>query len=214
MTGEKLYSLVKSGVREYLYASTSHLIFQLIQSLIAAEGFAGAISRLLTYVSNTMRKDVSGNLNNLVDIRFSYILDGRVIAGVQTGAFALEAELSRLPSTPLTTEGDKYVVDGNRLMIKIAETAVSLRADVSRPSGQPPRPTSRSICTISWRDPWRACGYDSSAPDPGFLSTAGVRNSAQVQSCQSISAVVNSFPVLEKFQNSEENLHCNIIQHR
>ena len=59
MTGEKLYSLVKSGVREYLYASTSHLIFQLIQSLIAAEGSQEQISRLLTYVSNTMRKDVS-----------------------------------------------------------------------------------------------------------------------------------------------------------
>jgi hypothetical protein len=121
-TEEKLYSLVKSGVREYLYSATSRLVFDLVQSLIAAKHEPEVMSQILTYVTNAMQRDSTGALNNLVDIRFSFIMDGQVIAGVGTGAFELEEELSKLPPTYLSDEGDQYVVDGNWLMIKIAET--------------------------------------------------------------------------------------------
>ena len=64
------------------------------------------MSQILTYVSNSMRRDATGALNNLVDIRFSYIMDGQVIAGVGTGALELEAELSKLPATYLSDDAE------------------------------------------------------------------------------------------------------------
>jgi CheY-like chemotaxis protein len=121
-TEDKLYSLVKSGIREYLYSATAQLTARMIQSLIAAHGSQEYMSQILTYVSQTMSHDATGTLNNLVDVRFSYIVDGEVIGGVDSGALDLEAELSKLPATKLSEEGDKFVVDDNWLMIKIAET--------------------------------------------------------------------------------------------
>ncbi len=121
-TEDKLYSLVKSGIREYSYASTSQIVMQLIQALIAAEGSREQMSRVLTYVSNRLRTDAVGKRSELVDIQLSYIMDGDVIAGEQTGALELQEELSKLAPVPLGEDGDQVVLYGNRLMIKIAET--------------------------------------------------------------------------------------------
>ena len=118
-TEDKLYTLVKSGVRQAYFTGLSLVLSRNLQRLIAAsdsrEQLADALVRSW---------GVWG-----VDFVIGYIFPDRVIAHgthekglreLRDRLNALEGSGDERPGYPLSNEGDKYVVDGNELLIKIA----------------------------------------------------------------------------------------------
>ena len=116
-TEDKLYSLVKSGARQ---AYTFSLALRL----------AGALQALIA-VSDSREQQAQVHFKTMErwvrDFNSSLIFEDRVIPyGIdEQSLLELRDRLDKLEGTPLGEEGDKYVVEGNDLLIKVAgsETA-------------------------------------------------------------------------------------------
>jgi CheY-like chemotaxis protein len=111
-TEDKLYTLVKSGVRQAYFTGLALAFGHQIQGLIAASDTRDALATTLQRGWGMWD----------VDFKIGYGLSGTTIArGLDDAAFAeLRARLDAQPGTPLGPNGDKYVIDGNTLMIKVA----------------------------------------------------------------------------------------------
>lgn len=125
-TEDKLYSLVKSGVRQYYAAGVSFAHSQLLHQLIVAAGSRERMTQTLSRAMSTHQVDTTGKRFEGELYKRWIIADGRVIAGGTGGdeaeALALQGRLNQLPGTPFSKEGDKCVVDGSHLLIKVANT--------------------------------------------------------------------------------------------
>ena len=112
-TEDKLYTLVKSGVRQAYFDGLSMALSNVLAGLIGASGSHESMQAAL--VRSWAMWDV--------DFRIGYAIgDTTIVRGFDEAEFrAVRDELDAKTGTPIGRSGnDKYVVDGNRLLIKVA----------------------------------------------------------------------------------------------
>jgi len=123
-TEDKLYSLVKSGIRQYYFLSSAFHLSQLLHRCIAAAGSRERMTQSMHGYPAEAQADATGSRIPGLDLKLWEIVDGQVIGGVAVGQKAqtldLYQHLNQLPGTPLNADGDKYVIEGNNLLLKIA----------------------------------------------------------------------------------------------
>jgi CheY-like chemotaxis protein len=143
-TEDKLYTLVKAGVRQHLYTilsySLQHLQHYLIQSASSRDGITAALRGWRLQV----RLGPTGETENSVSFSSCSIVDDQFVDGGdewQDEALARQRrdELAALPATPLNEEGDCFTIEGRDFLIQIAPTAANaavhymLRGTVAAP---------------------------------------------------------------------------------
>jgi CheY-like chemotaxis protein len=112
-TEDKLYSLVKSGARQAYFAGLSMSLASMLEALIAV-----ADSRDMMAATLLRRAGIWDS-----GFKFGYMLADRSIArGMDEAALAgLRDRLRAGEAKPIGQDGDSYVVDGDQLLIHIAE---------------------------------------------------------------------------------------------
>ena len=114
-TEDKLYTLVKSGVRQAYFTGLSLALSNVLAGVIAASDSHAEMREALTRSWGMWD----------VDFKIGYgIGDTTVVRGFDEAEFArLRDELDSQEGKPIGRSGnDKVVVDGNRLLIKVAES--------------------------------------------------------------------------------------------
>jgi CheY-like chemotaxis protein len=119
-TEDKLYSLVKSGVRQYLSYMTATVTQLMLTRMTMAASSRDSLRNFLKIAPMMQR-----------DGHFIFI-DGEAIGGslAEADAGALFAKLDKQDGQPLGTKGDKFVVDSDQnMLMKIA--ADNTKAEVA-----------------------------------------------------------------------------------
>ncbi|MEM7032298.1 MAG: response regulator [Chloroflexota bacterium] len=105
MTEDKLYTLVKSGVRQYWWASSMVFVPTFITSNLSQgsrekikEAYQQGLLATPSQKYGSLRAEVDGTILGLVNI-------------TAEAAAAKVAEMDEMPGTVLAKEGDKYVID-------------------------------------------------------------------------------------------------------
>ena len=116
-TEDKLYSLVKGGVRQHLWSTVSLGSMMLTNNIIAASGSREKIGERYQRMIEAFVAGREGV------IEYASVGDNVLtLTGWDEGtARAIIADLDQRAGTPLSRDGDKYVTDdNNHLLIKIA----------------------------------------------------------------------------------------------
>ena len=111
-TPDKLYTLVKSGIRQAYFTGLALVESNTLQRVILVSDSRDAMADVLQRSWSAW--DVDFVIGDVMDDRV--IGHGRDAQGLR----ALADELDAQPGTPLGDGADKYVVDGKRLLVKIA----------------------------------------------------------------------------------------------
>jgi hypothetical protein len=123
-TEDKLYSLVRSGIRTALVVGLSLGLSEATAALINASRSREQMAAVLTYFVASLQRDPRGELLQNVDVRMCCISDGQVIGGDwnedDADALAVLDRLAAQPGIPVGTSGDTYVTDGNDFLIQVA----------------------------------------------------------------------------------------------
>jgi len=125
LTEDKLYSLVKAGVRQFDFTNTALSEYQFVTRLIAASDSRASLDRELHAFAPVLPLDGAGNPTHDVQMRVGLTVGDWVPTPVGYTPDEVLAERDRLLGRglrPLDGEGDGYVVDGNDLLIKVAAT--------------------------------------------------------------------------------------------
>jgi CheY-like chemotaxis protein len=127
-TEDKLYSLVKAGIRQFDFASMAAVEFNVVTQCIANSDSLESLRRTLGGVLGKIPLDPLGapTRAQAYDCRV-VLLDGNTLVGgsySEAEAIAERDRLVKLGLQPLTASGDAYVQDGNHHLIKAAATEV------------------------------------------------------------------------------------------
>jgi CheY-like chemotaxis protein len=111
-TEDKLYTLTKSGVRQAYYTGLSLALGRNLQALIASADSRERMTETLLRSWDAWD----------VDFKIGYSVEGTpILRGMDEGAFEeLRDRLDGQPGEQLNDSGDKYAIDGNRLLVKVA----------------------------------------------------------------------------------------------
>jgi hypothetical protein len=135
-TEDKLYTLVKAGVRQSQSIAWSRAAAMFTYALIAVSDSRDKMLQVFRQMLAALQTDATGKpLPNLA-VNIQIVIDDKVAiesgGGGTKEALAQRDRLDRMAGTPLDEQGGKYVVDGNNLLIKVAggpgSAAVSLLA--------------------------------------------------------------------------------------
>jgi CheY-like chemotaxis protein len=125
-TEDKLYSLVKTGVRQYFTTQTALTHFEVLSRLTAVSGSRERLRQVLEGAVSAHQRDAAGKPVEGLDYRRWFIEDGKVIASSskrdELEAMAVHDRLQGLPGHPLSADGDRVVTDGTNMLIRIAAT--------------------------------------------------------------------------------------------
>jgi CheY-like chemotaxis protein len=143
-TEDKLYTLVKAGVRQACYTGLSHALQDLLHCLIQSASSRDKIAEAMRGWQRQARLNLKGETAVSITSALCYLVDDQFVAGVdvwhdQALARQRRDELVALPATPLSDDGDCYMMDGRDLLIQIAPTAANaavqymLRGTVASP---------------------------------------------------------------------------------
>ena len=143
-TEDKLYTLVKAGVRQACYSGWAHALQDLLHCLIQSGSSRENITAALRGWQRQVRPDPQGE--RAAALRFSscYMVDDQFVDGRhewedQALARQRRDELAALPATPINEDGDSFTMDGRDFLIQIAPTAANaavhymLRGTVAAP---------------------------------------------------------------------------------
>jgi len=123
-TEEKLYSLVRAGIRTALVTGLSLGLGEATAALINAGRSRETLAGVLTMFVASLQRDPRGEPLQNVDVRMCCISDGQVIGGDwnedDADAVAVRQRLAAKPGTPVGSSGDSYVTDGNDFLIQVA----------------------------------------------------------------------------------------------
>jgi CheY-like chemotaxis protein len=126
-TDDKLYTLVKGGVRQAHFTKLALLLQDALHALIHVSRTRQWMVAELNKYFDALQADLSRR--NGIDVRACYIVDDRVVAGTWgvelTEALTRKAELADRPGVPLSADGDHSFSDGNDVSISIAPTSVN-----------------------------------------------------------------------------------------
>jgi CheY-like chemotaxis protein len=127
MTEQKLYTIVKAGVRQVHNAIRNDVIWTVIDALIVYGQSREAMSQVLNHAIGSLKAGVDGKPVNDAEPRVALILDGKVAAnGMDLDNAALlgrSNELAAMTGKPFGNDGDRYVVDGNHFQVTVAPSA-------------------------------------------------------------------------------------------
>lgn len=143
-TEDKLYTLVKAGVRQACYTGVSHALQDLLHHLIQAASSRDGITEALRHWQRQARLSLKGETAASISSALCYMVDDQFVAGVDVWhdeALARQRrdEMAMLPPTPLNEDGDRYMMEGRDLLIQIAPSAANapvqymLRGTVAAP---------------------------------------------------------------------------------
>lgn len=125
LTEDKLYSLVKAGVRQFDFSNIALGAFQAVTRAIAEGNSWDTLAGTLNGALEAMPLDGQGNPTHEYHRQVSLIVGNRVMtAAGYTPAQAL-AERDRLVKRglrPLDDGGDGYAIDGHDFLVKVAAT--------------------------------------------------------------------------------------------
>jgi len=130
-TEDKLYSLVKSGARQAYTFSLALRLGGALQALIAASDSREQQAQIHLKIMERWVRDFNSSL----------IFEDKVIPyGIdEQSLLELRDRLDKQEGTSLSDEGDKYVVEGNHLLIKVAGSATTAETwYLASPHAPPP----------------------------------------------------------------------------
>jgi CheY-like chemotaxis protein len=128
VTADKLYTVVKAGVREAYFIGLSHGLQDLFRYLVSSAHSRSSIIESMRTWQQLARVSRTGDEAKTISAPLCYIVDGKPIIGLEIwadDAVAMQRhdELVALPSVKLNDAGDSYTIDGRDLLIQIAPTA-------------------------------------------------------------------------------------------
>jgi hypothetical protein len=129
-TEDKLYTLVKAGVRQACYTGLSHALQNLLHCLIQSGASHDRITDALRGWQRQARLNVQGEKAASINSALCYFIDDQFVVGVdlwhdQELARQRRDELAALPAMPLNEEGDCYTIEGRDLLVQIAPTSAN-----------------------------------------------------------------------------------------
>lgn len=120
-TDDKLYSMIKSGVRQYYWSILTLRVFTTMGNVGALLGSRSAIAALLQNGLNQAFREPSGEaVGSYTKMNFSYIFGNQVtaVAGWSPEeALAARDRLAQLEGKPLAPQG-KYVIEGDQFLVE------------------------------------------------------------------------------------------------
>src|SRR5262249_7254283 len=131
-TEDKLYSLVKAGIRQFDFASMAVVEFSVVTQCIANAVSIEGLQRTLGGLLAQIPLDAKGapTRAGAYDCRVVLLEGDRLVGGTysQDEAIAERDRLKRLGLQPLNGSGDAYVQDGHDHLVKAAATEVHTEA--------------------------------------------------------------------------------------
>ena len=129
-TEDKLYTLVKAGVRQACYTALSHALQDLLHCLIQSASSRENITAALRGWQRQARLNLQGETAVSITSALCYMVGDQFVAGVDVWhdeALARQRrdELAALPATLLNEDGDRITMDGRDFLIQIAPTAAN-----------------------------------------------------------------------------------------
>lgn len=129
-TEDKLYTVVKTGVRGSYFSGLSRALQDMVHYLIPSASSRSRITEAMHNWERLSRQDRTGGKGRTISAPLCYILDDQVLVGMEIWedsavALARRDELVALPATSLNEDGDSFTIDGRDLLIQIAPTAVN-----------------------------------------------------------------------------------------
>jgi hypothetical protein len=123
-TEDKLYSMIKSGVRQYYWSAFVLGIVPMVRQIAAEFGSRAAMSKMLQNFYDAAFQERSGApVESYSNIRIASMFDGEIAAMVgwdKAEALAARDRLLQLPGVALGLPGDQYVIgDDHQLLIKV-----------------------------------------------------------------------------------------------
>jgi CheY-like chemotaxis protein len=130
VTADKLYTVVKAGVREAYFTGLSHALQDLVHFLVPAAASRSGIKEALHNWERLARLSLTGGKAETISAPLCYLIDDALVAGLEDWADAAAArqrrdELAALPAVQLNEDGDNYSIDGRDLLVQIAPTATN-----------------------------------------------------------------------------------------
>jgi hypothetical protein len=132
ITEDRLYSLVRTGVRHFRTMATLRVLMALIDALITSKTRSGITTTLNNFIAATVT-DTSGTPQDFTDPRVGFFFDQQVVARHpllgEKDAISRVNALRQLPGTALNTSGDKYVSDEEYFIVHIEPDALHAEFD-------------------------------------------------------------------------------------
>jgi CheY-like chemotaxis protein len=132
MTEDKLYSLIKSGVRQFDYMSSSVVLSSVLGALIEARESREVMSYILNQFIAGLESSAAGELKDTLSVEASVSEGNNLIAGKDNSKVTWQ-HLHSQPGLAMHEAGDKIVINGNQLLIAVPETdstaGISLTVD-------------------------------------------------------------------------------------
>jgi hypothetical protein len=127
-TEDKLYSMVKSGIRQNYYMNTSTVLSDLLIALIAASRSRAGMAQILNYTTAALQSTATGERGELVDINLALMVGDETFAGTWDTPQAREVRDRLMAGTTqsLSPDGDYYAIDGTDFLIRIAPTPANV----------------------------------------------------------------------------------------
>jgi hypothetical protein len=130
VTADKLYTVVKAGIRESYFIGLSHGLQDMFRFLAPHAGSRTGIVESMRNWEHLARLHSTGGEAKTISAPLCYIVDGKPIIGLEiwaddTAALQRRDELAALPAVTLNSDGDRYTIDGRDLLIQIAPTATA-----------------------------------------------------------------------------------------
>jgi CheY-like chemotaxis protein len=123
-TEDKLYSLAKTGVRQYYWTVTATSHLALMRYVATAVGSRAALAALNQQVLDAAFLERDGTPNaSLGDIHIGTIFGDEVVATAgldKESTLQMRDALDKEPGVSLSPAGDKYFVDEHHMFIKVA----------------------------------------------------------------------------------------------
>jgi hypothetical protein len=132
VTEDKLYTVVKAGIREAYFTGLSHALQDLLHFLIPSSRSRDGIADALREWERLARLGHQGQgaKADTITASLCYIVDDRFVTGLEDWreeglALQRREELAALPSVPIDESGDRFTIDGRDLLIQIAPTSAN-----------------------------------------------------------------------------------------
>jgi CheY-like chemotaxis protein len=137
ITEDRLYSLIRTGVRHFRTMAVSRTLLGLLDALIAAHS-QDKMARVLNNMIAEMGTDATGAAHDYADTRIGFLFDGQVVARhpllLEAEALTRSTELRQLPGISLNSNGDKYVTDDDYFAVHISADSTHAEFDYICPA--------------------------------------------------------------------------------
>jgi CheY-like chemotaxis protein len=138
ITEDRLYSLVRTGVRHFRTMAILRVLMALMDTLITARTRSGMAEALNNFIA-AMVTDTNGAAQDFTDPHVGFLFDRQVVAHhpllQPKEALSRVKTLCDLQVKPLNNTGDKYASDGDYFVVHVEADALHAEFDYLCPGG-------------------------------------------------------------------------------